>query len=219
MGILGKKMIDQILMYWDQKKTLEKIFWIGFIIIIIFSFFYLYGFENLLMRYKAIKNQKELTTLEQTMISNPKSPAKILQEILKFNNKITISNLESKGNIHSFRASGDFLSLTKLLKFIESFNQSEILDYSLEQKKEMNMFVRFCIAKNAFIRDTNNKKVSLVFFSPHAMNLEMIINHKARISNQWYQTGDNLFGMKIIDITPISVILENAQHQKIILGL
>lgn len=219
MDLLGKTMINQILSYWDQKGTLEKIFWISFVFAVIFSLFYLFGFDELLARYKTIKDQKDLISFNQATLTNPKSPTKILQEILQSNKNINIENLESKGNIHTLIASGDFLALTKLLKFIESFNQNEILDYSLKQKEKMHLFVRFYIARNAFIRNLKNKEASLVFFSPRVMDLEIIINHKARISNQWYKIGDNLFGMRIKDITPISVILENAEHQEITIGL
>ena len=219
MDLLGKTMINQILSYWDQKGTLEKIFWISFVFAVIFSLFYLFGFDELLARYKTIKDQKDLISFNQATLTNLKSPTKILQEILQPNKNINIENLESKGNIHTLIASGDFLALTKLLKFIESFNQNEILDYSLKQKEKMHLFVRFYIARNAFIRNLENKEASLVFFSPRVMDLEIIINHKARISNQWYKIGDNLFGMRIKDITPISVILENAEHQEITIGL
>ena len=219
MDLLGKTMINQILSYWDQKGTLEKIFWISFVFAVIFSLFYLFGFDELLARYKAIKDQKDLISFNQATLTNPKSPTKILQEILQSDKSINIENLESKGNIHTLIASGDFLALTKLLKFIESFNQNEILDYSLKQKEKMHLFVRFYIARNGFIRNLENKEASLVFFSPRVMDLEIIINHKARISNQWYKIGDNLFGMRIKDITPISVILENAEHQEITIGL
>lgn len=206
-------MIDSILSYWDRKRGVEKSFWILFGILILISIFYIFGFSGVLSRYQLLEDKTLLKSGKTHTLSTLQPPSEILQKILDFNPSLHISALPSKGSMHSLQARGDFASLVEFLHFIESLEQTRILDYRLEQGESMTLWVRVVIAKSAFMRELGNIKPVFVFFNPSIMNLDMIINHKARISNHWYQVGDVLYGMRIKAIHPHSVILTHENYQ------
>lgn len=230
--------------YWSKKNLPEKCFWVTFFLFVILFLAYETAFETIIKRYKHSKfPNHDLDSISQ-MSKNPKpipqdlkqppaqttmpisNPMEILQEILEpIQDGMKLLKIQHH-NTHSssILLEGDFHSLYNFLFFVES--KSLIEDFSFVQNERLTLNLRLDLKSplsSTFnpleldkIKDTTPNSV---FFNPMFLNLEMIINSKARINSKWYSKGEEVFGMKIKDIQINSILLEDGNKNEVYLGL
>lgn len=96
------------------------------------------------------------------------------------------------------------------IKYYDSiFNAINKAREGLTAEQLSNIVSPFYMKKDIILNKSSDNNSTSISDNKQSLTLYAIINNTAKINNQWYVRGDNLYGYKIKHIGKSSVILYN----------
>ncbi|MDU7693148.1 MAG: hypothetical protein E7K04_02760 [Helicobacter sp.] len=192
-----------------RKNIVEKLFWLGFIALLIVAIFWLYFYDDLNFKKHSPKKQKEYVVLnyEDMAVKNDQ----ILSDLIISKNQ----NQNSNQKVARYKLIGDFNKIIEAIYRLEKLPQNRIdkMDLKIDESSQrpaldveilINDDVNLAYKRRIFA----HKNIRNALFYPLELHLELIINKSAKINGAWYEEGDVLLGFKLAQVSLGYVILE-----------